>query len=282
MKITIAAGGLHNTHFFIDLALPLYYCLCELGYDCTFKPLASQINKDINELCIGIFLHVCANCLPSNYIIWNLEPLSPDSPHLIPNLIDKIKEAKILLHYNPNEIDYVKKFNRNVYYFPFSYHKSLENMYNLKLPIIEDIDVLFYGWQNKYRLKTIETIKKSGINIVAYTNKPIYGKDRDEIIYRSKIILVINYFDNNPDIVRVTYLLSQKKCLVVDSFGNESLRKIYKSIPIIENNKLIDTIKELLIDENKRQIIINNSYEEMINLPNTHKYLRDMLTKNFI
>lgn len=276
MKINVIAGGLHETHFFIDLVTPLYYCLCELGHDCTFIPLASHVNNSITDLCIGIFLHVTN--LPKNFIIWNLEPLFVGSPHLKQSLVNKIQKAIILMHYNLNEIEYVKQFNKNVVYFPFAYHKSLENMYKINLPITEDIDVLFYGTPNEYRLKTIDTIKNAGINIVAHTYNSLYTKERDEYIYRSKIVLLVNFFDNNPDIVRVTYLLSQKKCIIVDTFGNNELQNIYKSFPIVENNKLVDTIKELLTDENRRQSIADDSYNELIKLPTTKNYLQQIFT----
>ena len=277
MKINIIAGGLHETHFFIDLVIPLYYCLCELGHDCTFIPLASQVNNSITDLCIGIFLHI--DMLPSNFIMWNLEPLSPSSPHLTRRLVNKIQRARILMHYNPTEIEYVKQFNKNVIYFPFAYHKSLENMYKLNLPINEDIDVLFYGTPNEYRLKTIDTIKNAGINIVAHTYNSLYAKERDEYIYRSKIVLLVNFFDNNPDIVRVTYLLSQKKCIVVDSFGNNSLSNIYKSFPIVENSMLIETIQDLLLNEDKRNKVINDSYEELLKQPDMKSYVMKLCVK---
>jgi len=269
MRINIVAGAIKDPHFFIDLVTPLYHCLCEMGHDCTILPMAKDVNSSITDLCIGIFLHI--DNLPQNYIIWNLEPLSPGSPHLTMRLVNKIRNAKILLHYNPNEIEYVKQFNNNVIYFPFSYHRSLENMYRLNLPIKEDIDVLFYGSPNEYRLKTIDTIRKSGINIIV--PGLVFTHKRDEYIYRSKIVLLINYFDNNPDIVRVTYLLSQKKCIVVDSFGNDELRNIYKSFPIVENTMLIETIQELLLNKDKREKIENDSYKELLKQPDMKSYI---------
>ena len=269
MRINIVAGAIKDPHFFIDLVTPLYHCLCEMGHDCTILPMAKDVNSSITDLCIGIFLHI--DNLPQNYIIWNLEPLYPDSPHLTMRLVNKIRNAKILLHYNPNEIEYVKQFNNNVLYFPFSYHSSLENMYRLNLPIKEDIDVLFYGSPNEYRLKTIDTIRKSGINIIA--PGLVFTHKRDEYIYRSKIVLLVNYFDNNPDIVRVTYLLSQKKCIVVDSFGNDELRNIYKSFPIVENTMLIETIQELLLNKDKREKIENDSYKELLKQPDMKSYI---------
>lgn len=269
MKINVIAGAIKDPHFFIDLVTPLYHCLCEMGHDCRILPMAKDVNSRITELCIGIFLHI--DDLPPNYIIWNLEPLSVGSPHLTKRLVNKIRKARILLHYNPNEIEYVKQFNNNVIYFPFSYHRSLENMYSLKLPIKEDIDVFFYGTPNEYRLKTIDTIRKSGINIIA--PGLVFTHKRDEYIYRSKIVLLVNYFDNNPDIVRVTYLLSQKKCIVVDSFGNNTLSNIYKSFPIVENAKLIETIQELLLNEDKRKKIENDSYKELLKQPDMKSYV---------
>jgi hypothetical protein len=274
MKLTVVAGALHENHFFIDLVIPLYYCLQELGYECELLPLASQVDCTIANMCIGIFLHIDA--LPQNYIAWNLEPLSSGSPHLTQRLVRKLVNARALLHYNPLEIDFVKRFNPNVMCLPFSYHKSLENMYNLNLPIIQDIDVLFYGTPTEYRLRTIETIKNAGINIVAHTYNSVYAKQRDEYICRSKIVLLINVFDNNPDMVRLVYLLSQKKCIVVDKFGNDTLINVYNSFPIVENSMLVDTIQQLLADENKRNEIANNSYQELISKPDMRSHLSNL------
>ena len=188
--------------------------------------------------------------------MWNFEPLSPGSPHLTRRLVNKICKSRLLLHYNPNEIEQVKQFNSNVLYFPFSYHKSLENLYKVELPLCEDIDVLFYGTPNTYRNETLAKLKGNGINIIAYNQ--IFQKVRDEMIYRAKIVLLINYYDNNPDMVRVTYLLSQKKCIVVDSFGNQELKNIYNSFPIVDNNDLTNTLQLLLEDKDKRIEIANN------------------------
>ena len=256
------------------MLLPLYYALCERGHDCSFLPLASQVNSSITDLCIGVFLHI--DNLPSNFIIWNFEPLSPSSPHLTHRLVNKIRRARLLLHYNPNEIEYVKQFNPNTLYFPFSYHKSLENMYKIELPISEDIDVLFYGTPNTYRNETIEKLREDGINVLSYNQ--IFQKVRDEMIYRAKIVLLINYYDNNPDMVRVTYLLSQKKCIVVDSFGNNEMKKIYKSFPIVHNNELAHTLRQLLLDKDKRMEIANSSYNEMIQHYQLKSYVSKLVT----
>ena len=213
---------------------PLYYALCEEGHDCSFLPLASQVNS-ITDLCIGVFLHI--DNLPSNFIMWNInEPFSSIlAAHLTRRLVNKICKSRLLLHYNPNEIEQVKCsfIPFKCLYFPFSYHKSLENLYKVELPLCEDIDRLFYGTPNTYRNETLAKLTRKMVSyIIAYNQ--IFQKVRDEMIYRAKIVLLINYYDNNPDMVRVYLFVCQKKCIVVDSFGNQELfLNIYNSFKFL-------------------------------------------------
>jgi hypothetical protein len=64
---------------------------------------------------------------------------------------------------------------------------------------------------------------------------------------------------------------------VVDKFGNDSLYNLYKSFPIVENNKLIDTLRFLLNDDNKRKEIAMDSYNELINQPDMKSYVKNSI-----
>jgi hypothetical protein len=78
----------------------------------------------------------------------------------------------------------------NVVYCPIGYSPAFET----DLPEVEeDIDVLFYGSMTDRRKEIQERLNKMGMNIL-FVNE-VYGKERDELIMRSKIVLNVKAYD---------------------------------------------------------------------------------------
>jgi hypothetical protein len=74
----------------------------------------------------------------------------------------------------------------------------------IKIKVVKDIDVLFYGLINDRIAKILGDYKCSGLNI--HTSFGIYEKDRDDLIARSKLVLNLHYYDSEIfEVVRVFY-----------------------------------------------------------------------------
>jgi hypothetical protein len=96
----------------------------------------------------------------------------------------------------------------NALYLPVGYHEKLELIEQRQE---KDIDVLFYGCVNERRKKVLDEL--AGTKLVVLFGK--YGKERDELIARSKIILNIHFYERKIlEVVRISYLLNNG-CFVV-------------------------------------------------------------------
>lgn len=249
-----------NRAFFYELILPLYNYLKSIC-ECKLVP-SNQLDHKTEQLCVGIFNGI--NHLPKNYIPWILEP--PTSWRVVKDksYVNHMKNSKRMLCLYEKHLDFYKKFNKNTIFFPYTWDKLIENTYKVKLPIKQDIDVLFYGCiDNKSirRNKLLKKIKDNGINLFI---APIcYGKKRDTLIHRSKIVFLVNYYENNCDICRITYLVSNKKFVLIDDWCLvESVKKLYgNKLKFTNENNMIEKINYYLKNEKDRCKIIEDSYD---------------------
>lgn len=285
MKLNIVLGNKseknQGVYFFQEILYPLYHMLLENNYECTIIDKACSVNTKIENICIGIFNCVHLQNMPKKYIMYAIEPVE----NLNDIYIKQMQNALYVLHIYPPTYTQLYTYNKNNIYLPLLYHPSLINMYNINTNnILQDIDVLFYGTLNNRRINIINMIKTAGINIYCPNlNNPngCFGKDKDLLIQRSKIILLTNYFNNNCDMVRSIYLMSNKKMIISDDYGGANeLKEIFNNIfPVVSTDKLIETIQYYLNNQNLISEIenkshkyvmenkhINNSRDEIINM----------------
>lgn len=101
-----------------------------------------------------------------------------------------------------------------VYYAKIAYAPNLEKV---SAGVEQDIDVLYYGKiADAARFDTLYEIAKmrpdaTGLSVMTLSN--VWGKQRDEFIARSKVIVNISHC-TIFEIVRVSYLLANKKAVV--------------------------------------------------------------------
>jgi hypothetical protein len=84
----------------------------------------------------------------------------------------------------------------------------------------QDIDVLFYGSMNDRRAKVLTELREAGLAVVNVFG--VYGKERDALIARSKVVLNMHYYEPGEfESVRVSYLWANRKCVVSEE-GRQS------------------------------------------------------------
>jgi hypothetical protein len=105
----------------------------------------------------------------------------------------------------------------------------------------QDIDVLIYGMSGERRLQTFHALSQRGLSTVFVSG--LYGAARDELISRAKVVLNINLYPHTRifEIVRVSYLLANRKAVVADLDANTSIDDDIK--PAV---KFASTLPELL------------------------------------
>lgn len=105
----------------------------------------------------------------------------------------------------------------------------------------QDIDVLMYGTSGERRLQTFHALSQFGLSTLFVSG--LYGAARDDLISRSKIVLNINLYPQTRifEIVRVSYLLANKKAVISDLDINTSIENDIR--PAV---KFVSSLKELL------------------------------------
>lgn len=107
----------------------------------------------------------------------------------------------------------------------------------------KDIDILFYGSMNQKRMKHLEQLSGFKLKIVTQA-QPAWGRELDNLISRSKIILNLHYYDSHlQEQVRILPLIGNDCCVLSEKsrynyFGN--------LITEFEGNELVPKVKELL------------------------------------
>jgi hypothetical protein len=95
---------------------------------------------------------------------------------------------------------------------------------------VQDIDVLIYGMSGERRLQTFHALSQRGLSTIFVSG--LYGAARDEFISRTKIVLNINNLYPQTkvfEVVRVSYLLANKKAVVADLAADISIEDDIRS-----------------------------------------------------
>lgn len=119
----------------------------------------------------------------------------------------------------------------------------------------EDIDVLFYGSVNPRRREVLEALQAADIDVKVFFGA--YGKERDDIIARSKIVLNIHAMDESIwEIFRVSHLLANKKCVVSEDGGKDSELEFFaqRATRYVSLDRIVEACSDLLDDSKKRRM----------------------------
>jgi hypothetical protein len=150
--------------------------------------------------------------LPGNSIVYDLEQLR--------NLT--VAEIKPQMHYAAQRFEIWEYSSANLQAWqdmgatrvkavPIGYAPVITRI--AKAPA-QDIDVLLYGISGVKRLQAVHDLSQAGLTTLFVSG--LYGKARDDLIARSKIVLNVNLYDYAQifEIVRVSYLLANRKAVV--------------------------------------------------------------------
>lgn len=245
---------------------------------------ADQVRKNNKDLFIGIFHHVDQRCMPKKYIMLAMDPPGNCGE----NMKIILRKALALLIYTDKE--FFSQLNDNLIYYPFPYHKSLENIYNIEKKSIQYVrDIVTVGCINDKRKKLYDYLKKINYDIYFpnLQDKPrgVYEKEQDIILYSSKIILINNYYKNDIQLPRMIYNAANKIFFiyVLNEDDNKNLLEgVYDNLIIKCNlNELTETIDYYLNNEEKRKENIDKLYEYVTTKHHVKNFLNKDIINNF-
>jgi hypothetical protein len=121
----------------------------------------------------------------------------------------------------------------------------------------QDIDVLFYGKITPLRAEILSALRRTGLRVVALGARlSDYGKDRDALIARSRVVLNLHQYDIHVfEQVRVNYLLINGKAVVSEVLDDTEIPDLYRRLvePVCGIDAIIDRCQQLAGNETLRR-----------------------------
>jgi len=157
-------------------------------------------------------------------VIYNLEQAGADVKWFTAAYLRILKRFAVW-DYSAQNIITLKRYGIfNAQHVPLGY---VPEMSMIRPAPVQDIDVLFYGVVNDRRAEVLRKIEQLGMSV--YTtdcgDKVLLGSARDEYIARAKVVLNMHYYADTQifEIVRVSYLLSNRKAVVAEIGENTEI-----------------------------------------------------------
>jgi hypothetical protein len=260
----VSPPGYPHSRCFEETAQSLQAAFAALGFDAPLLTDPENI-RDIGIALGANLLPFLPSLPPVRLILYNLEQIQPGSPWLQPAYIDLLRTYPVW-DYSANNIKQLAAYGiSGVTLCGIGYMPVLSRIQ----PAQEDIDVLFIGSRNERRMAVLQEIAKHGKNVSAAFNS--YGTERDKLIARAKLILNLHYFEAKVfEIVRVSYLLANRKCVVSESGADDELEvPLREGIAFVPYAKLVETCLHLLENKEERASLADKGFECFRALPQT-------------
>jgi 2-polyprenyl-3-methyl-5-hydroxy-6-metoxy-1,4-benzoquinol methylase len=200
--------GYAHSAAFQEVAEALFFALRGLGRDVSMDEAPKSGRRPI-VLGSNLLSHHRVE-LPANAILYNLEQIDPGSSWLTPPLLDLFRTHTIWDYSPANALRLVEMGLPSPKVVPIGWVPELTR---IAQTATEDIDVLFYGSLNERRAAVLQELRGRGLHVHAAFG--VYGPERDRLIARSKVVLNVHFYEAKVfEIVRVSYLLANRRCVV--------------------------------------------------------------------
>jgi hypothetical protein len=124
----------------------------------------------------------------------------------------------------------------------------------------QDIDILFYGSLCPERVEILRALCDAGLRVMFLYG--FYGQDRDALIARSKIVMNIGERDRNFEIVRVSYLMANRKVVVSNMHpGIEIEPDVLQGIVQVDFDKVVETCSMLTQSDHARALLEERAFQ---------------------
>ncbi len=210
---TVKPTGYSHVGAFDEVTETIAIGFARLGF--AVQRADNFVSSEIPTILFGAHLlaEPILNRLPSNTILYNLEQVDPGAPWIAGPYARAMRLHEVW-DFNETNVRrlHTLQFARKLLWAPIGYVPELTRI----PPAAEDIDILFYGSLNERRARVLDDLRASGLNVVYKFD--LYGKERDKLIARSKVVLNIHFYESGIfEWIRVLYLLANKKAVVSES-----------------------------------------------------------------
>ena len=229
---------------FMEIAELLQLSLQSLGH--AAKVMVNTFDADMTNIVLGHHMFDDPYYLKqAPCIVYQLEQLPAADESLREKWLAALKQAPAVWDYSVENIAALCAGGvNNVRHVAFGFHPALRRITHAT---DKDIDVLFYGAVSPRRKRLLDVL---GTRCKAVVMTGYYGRQRDELIARAKVVL--NMHQDEAMILeqpRVSYLLNNE-CFVV---SEESRDTPYAGLVSVPYDRLIDTCLHYIERPEERQ-----------------------------
>ena len=260
-----------HSHAFDEVAIGLHAAFRALGLDADVVHDSSRLGDVTIVLGCNLLKGVAPPPPDKRLILFNLEQITPNSPWLTQDYLALLGRYPVW-DYSQGNIAELAKMGIRAAHCGIGYAPGLTRIASAP----EDIDVLFVGSVNERRLIVLKQLAEKGINVDARFN--LYGAERDAFVARAKIILNVHFYDARLfEIVRVSYLLANKKCVVSETGSDTTFEKQFESgVAFAPYAALAETCMRLLQNPVEREAVAETGFNRFKAMPQT-EYLKRVL-----
>jgi hypothetical protein len=260
-----------HSQAFDEVALGLNAAFRTLGLECEIVREPSRLG-DITIVLGGNLLSAVPVPQGKRLILFNLEQITPGSPWLTDAYIALLRRYPVW-DYSEGNIAELARMGIAATHCGIGYVPELTRI----AAVPEDIDVLFVGSVNDRRLTVLKQLATQGVNVEARFN--VYGAERDAFLARSKIMLNVHFYDARLfEIVRVSYLLANSKCVVSETGADRAIEQQFEpGIAFAPYEKLAETCMRLLQNPAARRETAEAGFARIKTMPQS-EYLRRALS----
>ena len=184
--------------------------------------------------------------LPQGSIVYNFDNFAYGPTVNLFNIVKNSPRVEVW-DYSERGVQEWQQHGVEAKFVPVGYTPNLTRIPKAKL---EDIDVSFFGWMTPKRWRLAEDLQAAGLKI--HFSNGTFGGARDEIISRSKVCLNVHHDQRYRfEIVRVSYLLANSKCVVSEIAEDQSL---YPELCLtVAYDKLVEACRNLVFNDRERK-----------------------------
>ena len=255
--VVVEPPGYPHSAAFREVAESLVFALRGLGQDAIHSsvPVAGR-----RAIVLGSNLLATHPLpLPPDAILYNLEQIEPGSAWMTPALLDLFRRHEVWDYSARNAARYAELGLPAPRVVPIGYVPELTRI----APADEDIDVLFYGSVNERRQAVLSALAARGLRVHAPFG--VYGEERDRLVARARVVLNVHYYEAKVfEIVRVSYLLANRRCVVSErGAAEEEERDFEGGVAFARYQDLAETCARLCGDPDARGRIASQGFRLM-------------------
>jgi hypothetical protein len=260
----VSPPGYSHSRCFEEVALGLQSAFLELGYRVPVVADPAISSGKVVVLGPHLLSHVDQSNWPAEMILFNLEQVSENSSWMTGDYRERLRRHMVW-DYSPGNIQALQHMGiSNVTLCPIGYASNLSR---IRPAQPQDIDVLFIGSINQRRRQILNNLQAAGIDV--RWGFDIYGRERDNYFARAKLVLNMHMYDAKVfEIVRVSYLLANRVCVVSETGADPELENKFKDgVAFADVDELAETCQRLLGNPDARRMLQDEGFRIISALP---------------